>query len=42
VKKILAHLTTVAMVMLAIVLGWFAWEHTLDRPGLVMREYVPM
>ena len=31
-KKILAHLTTVAVVVLAFVLGWFAWEHYTRAP----------
>jgi RND family efflux transporter MFP subunit len=32
VTKILAHLTTVAVVVLAFVLGWFAWEHYTRAP----------
>ena len=31
-KKILSHLTTVAVVVLAFVLGWFAWEHYTRAP----------
>ncbi|MBD9585997.1 HlyD family secretion protein [Pseudomonas sp. PDM03] len=31
-KKILARLTTVAVVLLAFVLGWFAWEHYTRAP----------
>lgn len=31
-KKILARLTTVAVVVLAFVLGWFAWEHYTRAP----------
>ena len=32
-KKILARLVTVAVVWLAFVLGWFAWEHYPRAPG---------
>lgn len=31
-KKILAQLTTLAVVLLAFVLGWFAWEHYTRAP----------
>ncbi|MBM6447853.1 HlyD family efflux transporter periplasmic adaptor subunit [Pseudomonas sp. MIL9] len=31
-KKILSHLTTLAVVVLAFVLGWFAWEHYTRAP----------
>jgi multidrug resistance efflux pump len=31
-RKILARLTTVAVVLLAFVLGWFAWEHYTRAP----------
>ncbi|WP_419710641.1 biotin/lipoyl-binding protein [Pseudomonas sp. NFX224] len=31
-KKILAHLSTLAVVLLAFVLGWFAWEHYTRAP----------
>jgi multidrug resistance efflux pump len=31
-KKILSHLTTLAVVALAFVLGWFAWEHYTRAP----------
>lgn len=31
-KKILAQLTTLAVVALAFVLGWFAWEHYTRAP----------
>ncbi|MHC8320347.1 HlyD family secretion protein [Pseudomonas sp. GB2N2] len=31
-KKILARLTTLAIVLLAFVLGWFAWEHYTRAP----------
>ncbi|MHA6139376.1 HlyD family efflux transporter periplasmic adaptor subunit [Pseudomonas mohnii] len=31
-KKILSHLTTLAVIVLAFVLGWFAWEHYTRAP----------
>ena len=31
-KKMLSHLTTLAVVVLAFVLGWFAWEHYTRAP----------
>ncbi len=41
-KNILSRLTTVAVVLLAFILGWFAWSITPVRPGPGMRECVPM
>lgn len=31
-KNILSRLTTVAVVLLALILGWFAWEHYTRAP----------